>query len=381
MTRVQEVDRGTTPHHYRVQDPWVGSRLDAFLSHHHPEWNPEVVYKLVRAGHIFRMKSHTGNTVRSSSVGDRLERNDVVVLPPHLPMGYERFLTPSIPEVTETAREKFSSRVRNLAQSWVLFKNAHVIVINKPPGVPVHQSPDSTAVNIQDMLPLWRYTNPHRPSLVHLLDKETSGCLILARTPSAHRMLHPMFVRRCVPTNVYWALLSSAPKARVGRIRMHMEFTRPLQHDDKGNPTSKTTRREGERIIVRPIPSEHSKAAIAEYTVNETLSQYGAWVSFYPLTNHRHQIRIMAAHALRSPILGDAKYGGNAAYPGALRTFWDPEDRGISLHLHHRRIQLPYKHKASGEWICVDAPLPPHMERTWDTLGWNKSAHDPFIQP
>eukprot|EP00760_Papus_ankaliazontas_P033459 PhM_4_TR633/c0_g1_i1/m.96515/K06179/rluC; 23S rRNA pseudouridine955/2504/2580 synthase len=359
-----DVPEGQPAPHHRVDERWIGERVDSFLQHHYPSWSKEMIYNLVRSGHIYRMKAHTGK--RSfGSVSSRLEKNDILVLPPTLPPGYEKMIPSPVEIETDEPRTKLSKKVRETAESWVLYKNEHVIVLNKPTGVPVHQTKD-IGINIQDMLSCWRYTYDRNPVLCHYLDAETSGCLVLARTVNAQRMLHHMFTRRFAPNNVFWAMLTSTPKANVGRVRMHME----VERGDGPN---------AERIIVRPKPSEKSRVATAEFTVNEKLAEYGCWISFYPLTDRRHQLRIMSAHALRAPIMGDGRYGGNAAFPEALKSFWDPHDKGIALHLHHRRIQLPYR-TSTGLYVCVDAPLPHHMAKTWDALAWDKDAADPFVR-
>ncbi|KNH05543.1 pseudouridylate synthase-like protein [Perkinsela sp. CCAP 1560/4] len=346
-----------------VDEHWIGHPLYAFALEHHPEWGKEVVYKLVRSGHIYRMNNQSGKKVFGAA-GDRIERNQLVIVPETLPIGMERFV-PQPNEGSAKHEVTFNPRVRALAENWVLFKNQHVIVLNKPPGIPMQPPPDKS-INIHDMLGLWKYTKTCMPVPAHSLDQETSGCLVLARTPSTLRMLHHSFLRKSVPNQCYWALLTATPKAKCGRIKMHIEFEHQRQAGS------------GERIVVRPVPTEKSKPSILEYTVNEKLGDYGAWVSFYPMTSVRNQIRIAAAHALKCPIMGDAKYGGEAAYPKNLRSIWNPEDKGISLHLHHRRVQLPYKNP-NGDWYVIDAPLHPHMKKSWESIGWNIDALDPFV--
>jgi 23S rRNA-/tRNA-specific pseudouridylate synthase len=262
-------------------------------------------------------------------------------------------------------RPKFilSARAKEMAHDMVLFKNEHVLVINKPSGVPMTPT-NRGEMNISDMLPAWRYTNAQKPFLCHFLDRETSGCVVLARSKNSLRMLARTFVKRVVPNNVFWGFCVGKPAANYGRIRMHLELTR-------GNG--------GDIIVARPAPTKDTKVALAEYVVNANALEYGSFVSFYPLTARRNQERIMAAHALRCPLLGDAKFGGDSAYPQSLAMFWDPEQKGkLPLHLHHRKIQLPYKN-AAGEFICVTAPLPEHMKRTFQKLGWPTEADDPLI--
>jgi len=325
------------------------------------------VKKLVEQGHIYRLRRN--GKKRYTRVTDRLEFDELVVVPSagH----WERMLAPSdVKEETHEGSPKrgsssdfiLSNKARQMAHDMVLFKNEHVIVINKPSGVPM-QPTKNGEMNIHDLLPAWKYTQEQRPIVCHNLDRETSGCVVLARTRSAHRMLGRMFVKRVVPNSVYWGFCVGRPSVNFGRVRMHLESKR-------GDG--------GDLVVARPTPTKDTKVAIAEFVVNAGMLEFGSFVSFYPLTTRRHQERIMAAHALRCPILGDAKFGGESAFPQSLSLFWDPENKGIPLHLHHRKIQLPYKN-GKGEFICVTAPVPDAMEKTLRKLGWPSDVDDPLI--
>ncbi|GET85382.1 pseudouridylate synthase-like protein [Leishmania tarentolae] len=365
----EELSRKSNELRYHVvtQD-WFGQRVDDFITQHHPEWDYETVKRLVQQGHIYRYRKNGKR--RYTRLTDRLEFDELVVVP--TASFWERQLTPpsgvelqSSSTSQQQQRQKFhlSAKAREMAQEMVLFKNEHVIVINKPSGVPIMPTRDPLAMNITDLLPAWRYTNTQKPIICHNLDTETSGCVVLARSANAHRMLGRMFVKRVVPNSVYWGFSVGKPPVNVGRIRMHFEI-------QKGHG--------GDIIVARPTPTAESKVGIAEFVVNASVLEFGSFISFYPLTTRRHQERIMAAHALRAPLLGDAKYGGESAFPHSLSLFWDPSRRDVPLHLHHRKIQLPYKNGA-GAFVCVTAPLPSHMEKTFKRLGWPVDADDPLI--
>lgn len=351
-------------HFYVVDEQWFGQRVDDFVLQHHPEWTFATVKKLVEQGHIYRFRRN--GKKRYTRVTDRLEFDELVVVP--TASHWERMLAPS--GVTEESTKKksespdfiLSNKVRQMAHDMVLFKNEHVIVINKPSGVPMQPTKNGD-MNIHDMLPAWKYTQDRKPLVCHNLDRETSGCVVLARTPSAHRMLGRMFVKRVVPNSVYWGFCVGRPPVNFGRVRMHLETKR-------GDS--------GDLVVARPTPTKDTKVAIAEFVVNAGMLEFGSFISFYPLTTRRHQERIMAAHALRCPILGDAKFGGESAFPQSLSLFWDPDDKGIPLHLHHRKIQLPFKN-GKGEFICVTAPVPEAMEKTFQKLGWPTDVDDPLI--
>lgn len=348
-----------------VNEQWFGQRVDDFLLQHHPEWSYQSVKKLVEQGHIYRYRRN--GKKKFTRLTDRLEFDELVVVP--TAAHWQRMLAPS--GVVEEAQDDapgahhklhLSAKVRAMAQEMVLFKNEHVVVINKPSGVPMLPT-RSSEVNISEMLSAWKYTNPAKPIICHNLDRETSGCIVLARSKGAHRMLGRMFTKRVVPNSVYWAFCVGRPVVNYGRIRMHLETK-----EGKG----------GDSVVVRPSPTKDTKVAIAEFVVNAGALEFGSFVSLYPLTTRRHQERIMAAHALRCPILGDAKFGGESSFPQSLSVFWDPKDKGLNLHMHHRKIQLPYKN-SRGEFICVTAPLPDHMTQTFKKLGWPTEVDDPLI--
>lgn len=399
--RTELAERSNDIQYHVVTEDWFGQRVDDFVMQHHPEWSYESVKKLVQQGHIYRYRRN--GKKRYTRLTDRLEFDELVVVPTHgfwqnqitAPSGVEldgvamsSSASSSSPQHAEqqasgaqrtpgsatvspssrTARPRrhLSAALVEKAREMVLFKNEHVIVINKPSGVPMMPTANPLDMNIADMLPAWQYTYAHPPLVCHNLDSETSGCVVLARSPSAHRMLGRMFVKRVVPNSVYWGFCVGKPVVNFGRARMHCEETTA----PKGGGRS--------TLIVRPSPTAHSRVAIAEFVVNASALEWGSFVSFYPLTTRRHQERIIAAHALRCPLLGDATYGGESAFPQSLALVWDPEDKGLPLHLHHRKVQLPFK-KASGQFVCVTAPVPAHMERTFARLGWPCNADDPLI--
>lgn len=359
-------DRNLDNHHVVVGDSEFGQRLDEYVLAKFPHLSRPAIKRLVEDGSIYRYRFNGKR--RYARMTDRLERGELVVLPKSAasPEALANDMPHLIMNEDGTRKERkhvsLSGAVREEALKWVLFKNKHVIVLNKPSGIPMTGGV-GVRLNVQDMLPCWKFTNPHTPLLVHRLDQDTSGVVVIARHPDAQKMLGRMFVRRTVPTSVYWGFLVGKPKAAYGRIRMHLEVSK-----DSGST----------HIVARAAPTENSRAAIAEYVVNASALEYGSFVSFYPLTNRTHQLRVMAAHALRCPVLGDAKFGGEAAFPQSLRTFWDPEDKGIPLHLHHRKIQLPYKNSI-GEFETVTAPLPDHLEKTFKKLGWPTEVDDPLI--
>ena len=411
-----------------VTEDWFGQRLDEFVSHHYPNLSYGRLKRLIENGDIYRHRRDTLIPL-ISRVTARLQLGERIVVPHDLA---QRLSQPkselddiSADSVTEEDRDSkyqtnnsvpLPGRAREEALNWVLFKNQHIIVINKPYGIPTSNpksnsgrstslgysrprsatSTSSADLTIESLLPAWRYTQRKNPFICNFLDAETSGIVVLARSPNAHRLLAKMFMRRSVPLSSFWAVLAGAPVCHYGRIKMHLErpglnkHGRPI-HKEGSTDHGSTTSYSPAEIIARPTPTKHSVVAQAEYTINATLNNYACFASFYPLTTRKDELRVMAAHALRSPILGDTRFGGDAAVPTRLNTLWrppntanssqtrvDPSDDPPPLYLHHRKIQLPYKN-SDGSYITVTAPMPEHMNSFFKRVGWPVNVDDAMI--
>jgi 23S rRNA pseudouridine955/2504/2580 synthase len=241
----------------------------------------------------------------------------------------------------------------------VIHRDAEVLALDKPPGLAVQGGTGMTR-HLDAMLDVLRFEARERPRLVHRLDKDTSGVLLLARSAAAAKWLTAAF-RDKSADKLYWALTVGVPKPRQGRIDLAL---------------AKLPGRAGERMVaVEPgeddeDEAEAGKRAITDFAVVDHAGREVAWVAFRPLTGRTHQIRVHAA-ALGTPILGDGKYGGKAAFL---------EGRGLSrkLHLHARRVVLP---RPGGGRLDVTAPLPAHMRASWRFFGFDpESREDPFAE-
>jgi 23S rRNA pseudouridine955/2504/2580 synthase len=190
------------------------------------------------------------------------------------------------------------------------------------------------------------------PRLVHRLDRDTSGVLVVARTVPAAAALSESLRRRDAE-KIYWALTKGVPHPSRGRIRSAL---------------GKETVGRGEKMREMEPESEGAKAAVTDYAVVETAGWEFAWVAVKPVTGRTHQIRVHLA-SLGTPIVGDFKYGGTE-----VRGRGEIENR---LHLHARAIEIAHP---EGGRLRVTAPLPPHMQRTWRLLGFDaeRSATAPF---
>ena len=244
------------------------------------------------------------------------------------------------------ARAPTADEVEDL-KARVLHCDDQLLVIDKPAGLAV-QGGSKTSRHLDGMLDALRFDGD-RPRLVHRLDKDTSGVLMLARTARAATALTRAFASGQV-RKLYWAVVVGVPAAAHGRIEQ---------------PLSKRFGAIGERMTV----DEAGRPAVTDYRVIERAGRRAAWLALAPLTGRTHQLRAHCA-LLGTPILGDGKYGGKAA-------FLENEGIGERLHLHARTIRFP--HPTGGE-VTVSAPLPPHMRATWRFFGFSERAEEDAAQ-
>jgi 23S rRNA pseudouridine955/2504/2580 synthase len=309
-------------------------RLDRWFKKRFPELGHGRLEKLLRTGQI----RVDGKRAKS---GDRLEAGQVLRVPPIAPS--------ETGAVARTPQPKpVSDRDAKALQATVLYKDADVLVIDKPAGLAV-QGGTGLDKNLDAMLDALQFDAAERPRLVHRLDKDTSGVLVLARSGKAAQALTESF-RHKSAQKLYWAVVVGVPKLDRGIIDA---------------PLAKQAGGYGERVV---IDEDEGKRAVTRYALVEHAAQRAAWLALLPETGRTHQLR---AHCvvLGTPILGDGKYGGAEAYLAR-------ETLPRKLHLHARSIRIP--HPRSG-WIEATAPLPPHMEATWKFFGFaSKPDGDPF---
>lgn len=315
-------------------------RLDRWFRKRFPHLTHGRLEKLLRTGQV-RIDG------RRAKAADRLEAGQVVRVPP-LGEGNEPRAESGLPAGPRPVSERDAEALRQA----VLFKDADVIVINKPAGLAV-QGGTGLDTNVDALLDALRFDAPERPRLVHRLDRDTSGCLVLARSQAAARKLAEAF-RDKTARKVYWAVTVGAPKLNEGRIDA------PLAKQS----VAATGRRASERVQV----DEEGKRAVTYYAVVERAHNKAAWLALMPVTGRTHQLRAHCV-ALGTPILGDGKYAGAKAY-------FARESLPNQLHLHARSIRIP--HPTRGV-INVTAPLPPHMQKTWKFFEFADNPDgDPF---
>ena len=331
----------TDVEHREVLQDEAGMRLDRWIKRHFPDLAYGQVAKFIRTGQVrldgSRTKTHA-----------RLEAGQRIRIPPTAKT------KPRLPD----RKAEVSANDAAFIRSLVIYQDDDVIAINKPPGLAV-QGGTKTYRHIDAMLEALRFGGRDRPRLVHRLDRDTSGVLLLARSPSAAAALTRAFKAKDV-RKVYWVLCVGTPRPAQGIIDLPLE-----KKPGKGL----RSRRE----LMRPAEpkAEKAKSAITYYATIARAGQKTAWLALRPLTGRTHQLRAHLA-AIGHPIFGDRKYGGEKA---VLEIGSLAQDK---LHLHARSLGIA---RPQGGWIEVTAPLSAHMAKAWDFFEFDKEDDgDPFAE-
>jgi 23S rRNA pseudouridine955/2504/2580 synthase len=309
-----------------------GIRLDRWFKRHFPALQHGRLEKLLRTGQI-RLDGHR------AKANTRLEAGQSVRIPP---------ISDDAPAPAKRAAPKVSDADIDALQDSILYMDDEVIALNKAPGLAV-QGGTKTHRHIDGMLDALQFGLRDRPRLVHRLDRDTSGVLLIARTIRAASELAAAFKAKTA-RKIYWAAVAGQPRPAHGVIDLAL--------DKQGGPR-------GERVVA---DEDEGQEAITKYRVVDHAGDKVSWLVMEPLTGRTHQLRVHA-QALGTPILGDPKYGERDAGPRGA-------DIAKKLHLHARAIRLP---RPGGEVLEVTAPLPAHMVATWRLFGFDERAEsDPF---
>jgi 23S rRNA pseudouridine955/2504/2580 synthase len=306
-------------------------RLDRWFRRRYPALKQGALEKLLRTGQI----RVDGKRVKANL---RLSGGQRIRIPPQ---------AAASPPRRESQEPDAADAV--FVQSLVIYRDDDVIALNKPAGLAV-QGGTKTTRHLDAMLDALRFGSKERPRLVHRLDRDTSGVMLLARGANVAARLGKAFQGRIV-RKIYWALVVGVPEMVEGRIDL---------------PLGKRPGPRGERMMA---DGRAGKSAITLYSVIETAGQAASWLALWPLTGRTHQLRVHCA-AIGHPVASDGKHGGEAAFLPA-------EGVARRLHLHARELRLPSP-SGHGE-LHIVAELPPHMAESWDLFGFDRNyAGDPF---
>ena len=317
---------GVTQHEVAADEAEL--RLDRWFRRHFPHITQIAVQKFCRTGQV----RVDGKRVEANA---RLLPGQIIRVPP-------------IPEAPEpTARPAVSEADQRELEAMVIYRDPQILVINKPHGLPVQGGPGITR-HLDGMLDALRFEAEDRPRLVHRLDRDTSGVMLLARSASVASKLAALFRTRDVH-KTYWAVVVGRPTPAEGLIDL------PLRRigGDRGERTEPAARDDPE-----------GARALTDYRVREAAGKKMSWLELSPRTGRTHQLRVHCV-ALGTPILSDGKYGGAESHMDGFSG---------KLHLHARALKLP--HPAGGT-LEVSAPLPSHMAESFKRLGFTPDPDQP----
>ncbi len=334
-----------------------GMRLDRWFKRRFPELSLSHLNKIARKGEV----RVDGKRVEAST---RLAAAQTVRVPPL------RLDAPKAPAVHRAAPSQADARA---LKDMILFEDKWLMALNKPHGLAV-QGGSGTTRHIDGMLEAMANEQSDRPRLVHRLDRDTSGVLLIAKTRKMAADLGEIFRSRQA-RKVYWSVVEGVPHPSQGRISLFLAKG-PGMGDDRA-ARGAGERRDPEKMRIAKHGEEDARHSVTYYATVDKLAPRLAWLSMKPITGRTHQLRAHA-EAIGHPIIGDPKYTGAMAANDPRRT--DPLRAAPSeierkLHLVARRLVLPHP---KGGTLDVTAPLPPHMKKTFDLLGFDAKQRDPI---
>lgn len=318
--------------HRRVTRDEDGMRVDRWFRGHFPQVTFAYLNKLARTGQL----RVDGKRVKPNA---RLVEGQEIRVPP---LAFEA--RPA--DAPQAEAKPLTKEEKQLFASMILHEDKDIYVLNKPAGLAV-QGGTKTHRHVDGLLIGLGAELGERPRLVHRLDRETSGVLVIAKRRAVAAALGKLFATRAV-RKIYWAGVKGVPKPPQGKIDIAL---------------IKAAGPDGDRVRAADADEEEAQRAVTHYSVIDKAPPVMAWMSLKPSTGRQHQLRAHMAH-IGHPILGDDKYGGDKDLPAAITN---------RLHLHARRIMFPHPR---GGTVDVTAPLPSHMQETWALFGFDPGRYD-----
>jgi 23S rRNA pseudouridine955/2504/2580 synthase len=305
-----------------------GMRLDRWFKTHFAALPHSRLEKLLRTGQV----RVDGARAKASM---RLIAGQTIRVPP-------------LPDEPPPKKTGLSKADRDFLASITLYEDDDLLVLDKPPGLAV-QGGTKTAHHLDRLLEALGDGPETRPRLVHRLDRDTSGVLVVAKRRSVAAKLGRAFQTRSV-RKIYWALVKGVPWPLQGKVEAALV---------------KASGPEGDRVRkARPGEQERAQSAVTHYAVVDRAGQAASFVSLKPVTGRQHQLRAHMA-IIGHPILGDAKYHGDRDLPEGIEN---------KLHLHARRISFP--HPSGQGTVDVTAPLPEHMAHAFAVFAFETQEAD-----
>lgn len=335
-----------------IEEGDADQRIDRWLRRLHPHVSQGRIEKMCRKGEL----RVDGGRVKAST---RVQEGQQVRIPP----------LPDADHRPPPATGRISDADAKMIQSCVIYRDDHILALNKPAGLAV-QGGSGQSRHVDGLADALRFEMDEKPRLVHRLDKDTSGVLLMGRTRAVTAALTASFRHR-ETRKIYWAAVAGVPHPKMGEIRNGL--VKASGHGPNG---------EGEKMVCvhpRDIDSTPgAKRALTEYAVLEAAAKRASWMALIPITGRTHQLRVHMAE-IGHPVIGDGKYGGSGQ--DNMGDGWGAQLGGEfskKLHLHARSLKI--EHPVSRARLHLIAPLPAHMQDTWDQFQWSPSdvPDDPF---
>ncbi len=314
--------------HREVSADDDGMRLDRWFARHFPQLGFGRLQKLIRNGEVRVDKA-------KAETSTRLSEGQTVRVPP-------------IDDPDTVRPFKVNEDDVRFLKDLILYEDDDLYVFNKPHGLAV-QGGSGTTRHLDGMLKNLPNKQGEAPRLVHRLDRDTSGCLVVAKTAAAATHFGKVFRSRSA-RKIYWALVAGNPTPRQGEISCFI---------------AKQQTTDGEQMVVVRNGAPGAVHSSSYYSTTDTASRRFAWVTLKPVTGRTHQLRVHMAQ-LGTPIIGDPRYFN-------IENWQPAPGLGEGLHLHARRLALPLR---NGKKLDISAPLPPHMRQSWEALGFDADRYD-----